>query len=59
MLWDAMWQVMETTHNDMDVCPGIHGTVGSLRRVRFTYPLRPLAYNPVQLADRRLPDLVS
>ena len=30
----------------------VHGTVGSLRRVRFTYPLRPLAYNPVQLADR-------
>ena len=54
-----MWQVMETTHNDMDVCPGIHGTVGSLRRVRFTYPLRPLAYNPVQLADRGLSDLVS
>ena len=41
----------------MDVC--VHGTVGSLRRVRFTYPLRPLAYNPVQLADRGLSDLVS
>ena len=46
------------------VCTWYHGRVstarwGLLRRVRFTYPLRLLAYNPVQLADRGLSDLVS